>query len=462
MESFSSDPGDLFIQLYDELDAELQPAEVAGWLGDERVEEIAAWIEGEVVETGQMDPDELEENLALVADEPDALEERKFALLLGLDRALMYAHPQTSTYDRAGLQELASRYRETGRFNTDRTPGALLPRVVFPQRPQETPERIAEAFVSVVRVAEEAWHAAHHVTIPSRSDFGRLDRERGLIVGCVPMMDGLADLVAQVHESERTHFFQLSPSADLATRIPEILESLDASGAQIGVLPELALSDTLLAAWQAGVCEHPPPRPSRLRWLFIGTGPVGGGDPPSNRGVLIDRRTGAELLRQDKIYPFTLTEKMVNEWGLDELFGRRQFEEYMSRGDKITVAESDLGRLIILICEDLARTMHLGTPLLAYSPSLAIAPVFSTPTELYRWEHNHAREYAAHVGTQVVVANSLVVARATGLDGATGSCLAQATGGWEVGETADAIEPYLFRIDIDAAVSALGRVGPGE
>jgi predicted amidohydrolase len=113
--------------------------------------------------------------------------------------------------------------------------------------------------------------------------------------------------------------------------------------------------------------------------------------------------------------------------------------------------ESNLGRLAILICEDLARTMTLGPALRDHGLSLAICPVFSEVLELYHWEHSKAKEYAAQVGTQMLVANSRAVGRAQGHED-FGTALGHSPFSTDLVSTTSPEEVALLRLSDEAAV----------
>jgi predicted amidohydrolase len=123
----------------------------------------------------------------------------------------------------------------------------------------------------------------------------------------------------------------------------------------IALLPELSLSSELLEAWNEALGDCPPPDDSRLKWLLVGSGDVADEDRPVNRCVLFDRVTGEIVLTQDKIYPFTLTEKQLGEWRISEFLGKAATEEDIRSGRRVVVVESRLGRVVVLVCEDLAR-----------------------------------------------------------------------------------------------------------
>lgn len=83
----------------------------------------------------------------------------------------------------------------------------------------------------------------------------------------------------------------------------------------------------------------------------------------------------------------------------------------------MTVVESSIGRIAVLVCEDLARLMDLGPMIRDAGVSHVFTPVLSKETLPHYWEHVKAKEYAREVGAVVVVANSLVIARNMGESG---------------------------------------------
>jgi predicted amidohydrolase len=448
----SKDAADLFCEIFDGFEtSQLDPHEVNEWMSDHQVLDIASFTEGQVLETGTLDEISVRDGIEM-ADDADR---RRFAYLQGIDNALLHAHPFTASYDAAGLSEIATRYARTGRFNTDASPGALLPRYAFPNDDDELAvERLADAMTSVVRVSAEHWEGTDHVVLAARSDLSRLPRERGVVFGCVPFLESLEELAWERRPIGDSVAFRARalPSDQLRARVDRTLKALDQSGAIVGAIPELCLSDEILGWWQEALVDTPPPRDARLRWLFVGTGPLGEADPPTNTGLLLDRLTGEVLLRQDKLFPFHLGPEQIQSWGLAEYLGSdcNRSREDITRGASVTIAESALGRICALICEDLARTMELGPPLRDHGLSLAICPVFSDALHLHHWEHSKAKDYADQVGTQAVVAGSRAVGSQRG--GSFGTALAHSPHSTDLVETSDCEEVALLRLSDEAAV----------
>lgn len=459
-----TDAADLFCRIFDEFESpRLDPYEVDEWMTDQQVIDISSLTEAQVVETGTLDGDEVGANIEMAAEDPDR---RRFAYLQGIDNALLHAHPHTASHDTAGLVEIAARYAHTGKLSSDAIDGALLPRFSFPADNDDLAvEDLADAMAAVVRVPAEAWQTTSHTKIPTRSDFNRLDRENGIVYGCVPFAEELDEFewdLRQVGGAAPSYFRTvLIASADVRQRVARVLGLLDRSGAMVGVIPEACLSAELLTLWREAIAGSPLPRESKLRWIFAGTGPLDDGDPPANTGVLLDRYTGEVLMTQDKLAPFVLLEDQIERWGLADYVGTTRVREDIRRGESVMVAESALGRLSILICEDLARTMDVGPPLKSHGLSHLISPVFSDTLRPHHWEHNKAKDYADQVGSQVVVANSRAVGFGKGEE-TFGTALAHSPHGSELGTTNRCDQVVLLRLSDEVAVLATPVAGRFE
>jgi predicted amidohydrolase len=456
----STDAADLFCRIFDEFEEpKFQPVEVADWLTDEQVADISSATEGQVLETGALDEEEIRDNIEMAEDS----DRRRFAYLRGIDNALLHAHPHTATHDPAGLLAIASRYVRTGKFSTDSVLGALLPRFAFPATSTSSAD-LAESMMAAVRVPSDVWEQTDHVVIGGRSDLHRRHREKGVLFGCVPFLERVDELEWETapqagHSSFRS---QIIPTDELRDRIVAVLHRLDDHGAMVGVLPEMCASAQVLEWWQEAVISNRAPRESNLRWIFVGTGAIAPDrDPPTNTGVLLDRLTGEVLLRQDKMHPFVLVPDQIQAWGLGDYVGYEMTREDISCGEKIAIAESRLGRLVVMICEDLARTMTLGPLMLTHGTSHALCPVLSDEIELHHWEHNKAKDYADQIGTQVIVANSRAIGCNQG-ETKFGTALAHSPHDTAIGSTSSAEDIVLLRLSDEAAIQAISRTAGFE
>ncbi len=231
-------------------------------------------------------------------------------------------------------------------------------------------------------------------------------------IACPGLISGIDDLVWHTRRRGGHHHFavEVRDSPALRKRVAQTLERIDQSGAHIAVLPESTLSSELLEIWVQAIRR---PRPgSELRLLLPGTGNLAGTSPPSNTAVLLDGQTGAEIMRVRKHNRFRLEAEQRALYGLgDEDAGA--ISEDLDAGDEepLTVLDLPIGRLAILICEDLAATERYLGPLVEIGASLILSPVLSRPPGgNYRWEQRRAENYATRPGGTVVISNSLAVA----------------------------------------------------
>jgi hypothetical protein len=149
--------------------------------------------------------------------------------------------------------------------------------------------------------------------IPARTTSPAWRENKGVVFGCVPFLEDLDELHWDTRADSGGLFFRtsLTSTQEVRDRITVVLSALDASPAMVGVVPELCLTDEILGYWRETILANPVPRDTRLKWIFVGTGAVGGDDPPANRGHLLDRLTGESLVQQDKIHPFVLNEHQI-------------------------------------------------------------------------------------------------------------------------------------------------------
>jgi predicted amidohydrolase len=448
--TYSTDPANLFTQLYDQLpDGPFGNREVTGWDRDPEVTRLAAQVYEWVLDQGAISPGDLGRILE------GAGHRGVFAVLQGLDWALAHVNPFSAVFDHGKLTPLAVRYAETGQLNdASVTDGALLPRCAYPGRPRGG---ISKAlFFGVNRVPPQIWGQVQYERIKARHDL-HFGPDRPVVIGCAPILETFADVLLEFSEQDGSSVFRLGPvdSQALRDRIDAVVQNLDESGARIGVMPEGALSDTLLAYWRA-VGYATADRGKSLRWLLVGSGPLGAADPPPNRAVLLDRWTGDILLAQDKLSCFTLTSEQTADWKLAERPINGAAAEYMTQGSAVSVRESSLGRLAVMICEDLTQSDGWEREILAYGVSHLLVPIFSKPIMQYRWEQAAAERQINNMGSWIVIANSLVVAQALGnsmMNGDRHTCLVAGPG-----DPSRANYRYDLQFGTAEAGSELGRV----
>jgi predicted amidohydrolase len=442
----NGDCADLFCELFDGVSLAEFRASGEAWLADERLLSSAAEVEADAC-AGTLDAYALRERIAR-AEERGRL---AFGTLRGLDAALAHANPLTASVAPPALAEYALRYAESGRFDSGGLPGALLPRFARPGRRGQLPDELADAFAATVRVGTRDWTACNHAVLPAHARLSRPDREDGMRIGVTPMIRDPDELRWEVHERGGLRFYRIHPADREATarRIERVLASWDEHEVTIGVAPELCLSPHLLGCWRSTLRERERASTSRLRLVVAGSGNVERETPPANSAVLLDAQSGEPLAQQRKIHPFNFSPEDLELWGLDDRF-TAPIDEDLTRGERLCVIEAGCARIVILVCEDLARLHAFAGVLHAHGASLVLVPVFARPTKDRRWERSRADVYGDAIGSGVVVANSLVMAQILRTPAPVGTAIVVAAGNAAVGHASEPDDVAVFTLDADA------------
>jgi predicted amidohydrolase len=397
-----ADPAALFMELYDQLSDEMfRRPDPELWKRDPDVQRRARRVCDYIQEFGEADPRQVQE----IIDKDG--HRGTFAVLRGIDLALEIINPWFPSFQYGNLAELTSRYAQTGRLNASAADGALLPRGAYQNRPQGPSGKAT--YFGLHRVTPQTWERIRHEVLPARRG-PAFPAGEPVPVGCAPLLETFDDVKFDPALPVGYDAFSLEPvdSASLRLRISSVIRRLDDSGAVIGVIPEGTLTDELLEYWKKEAVRTAA-QDKPLRWLLVGTGPLGGDDPPPNRAVLIHRQSGKEILSQDKLAAFVLSVEQASEWKVPGEPISRSVAEHISRGSEITVLETPLGRLAIVICEDLSQSVGWARELIECGISHLFVPIFSKPIMPYRWVGQAAEHLIADTGAWLIVANSLVV-----------------------------------------------------
>lgn len=394
-------PGDLFAVLYDALSDDLfTDSESEAWISDRWVLDTRELAFNEILRTGALPLRITERAIDQRGDQG------RFALLWAIDRALDYASPHNSLREAENLHWLVAWNARHHRVDSGAVPGAVVFGTCFPGRPLGRPARAT--FFSLVRIPATSWDHIKIESIPPSSDVilePDKTSETKVVVGSAPLVDR-SNLDAFPAPTDFGPGYRLELcDDDLDHTISEAIRNLDACGAEVAVMPEGCLSENVLDVWKRTLRDIVPGDASKLSWLIIGTGAVGAVEPPHNRAVLLDRN-GRQIAWQDKIADFTLDAQQITDWDLSRIsLPRGPKIEDITRGKDLLVLESRIGRICILICEDLTRTSSsrlIGDCAISH----VFVPVFSGGL---RWAIGAAETYAFQMGTWTVIANSLSV-----------------------------------------------------
>lgn len=395
------DPGDAFCRMY--------PA----WSLDADVNEIDSLRESFRVDIRSR-ADEIARTGGAV-DRASSGTTEMFVELCAIDEALSTCLPSGAGGYSPTLAAVAALCAAEGRLNTSEDLGLLLPRWTIRGGPGEVTDRLADAFASVVFVAPAH---AHHLSIRAVPPHADVPFGTRLRFAFAPVLTRVEDVRFEsgtgLPGAPTAAWYSLAPDpAVVESQIDELIEAFDASGAHIALCPEAALSEPLLKVWQSRLRSVDRPLGSPLRFVLLGSGPFPiAGDPrPSNRAVVVHRDSGQVLLEHDKFAPFNFGVNQVESWGLDaQLPTTAPLHERIRRGTSSEMLESRVGRVAVLVCEDLTR--H-GEPVpdavTAAAPSVLLVPIFAKAVRRYFWEEQAASRHATLFGTTVAVSNSSVV-----------------------------------------------------
>jgi predicted amidohydrolase len=407
---------DLFAQLYDELEERVFRSNVGEWSSDAYLKSISVAIAGDVT-AGRSTAEPGKLRIRLLNHDADAM---RFAILRGLDMAFAMVNPMLAgDAPPQALAALDLQIAATGRLDSGAQGGALLPRLVERVGGQ-VPDHPRDAFRSVVRVPAHSWERARHMPLPTQLLFTAPEVKAGIKGACCPLIENPDEMRFEIREREGGRFYRIAPKDAPATleRVETVVEALHTSGAVFGILPELTLTPTVLERWQQTL-RTVERGASRLRWIVTGSGDLVGGKRPSNTAVILDARTGEVVASQHKLFGFHMMPTELERWNLTSHLGNERIDEDLEPGRHVTIFEAGGIRLALLICEDLGRVIDHGPLLRDFGVSHVIAPVFGRPLKKRRWEQSAAENYARATGTTVVVANSRVMHRILGTEGAT-------------------------------------------
>jgi predicted amidohydrolase len=455
---------DLFCEFYDALDPVQTRERAEEWLSDDALNSLAESVRADVahgrsaaaVRMRVMNPPA---GPGSGEDTQSIIEGRRFAALVGLDRAFAHVAAVKTTLERTpvSLVLLAAHVEVHGRLDSGDHGGALLPRLVQRGRYEGSVSDRRELFTSVIRVPAVSWERCEVVRLGEAVTLHRHEVAAGILIGCVPVIADPAEIVFRVRGRPGGNRYRVGPAGLPVTdaRITQIVDGLDRAGVLIGVAPELTLTPSLLRGWQQAL-RRGDRGPTSLRMVLAGTGVLHGGEGRApNTAILLDGRTGEVIARQGKFYGFDFTPEEIVRWRLESQLGAGPVAEDLLPASKLTVLDGGGLRIAILICEDLARLLDLAPLVRDLGISHVLTPVFARPIREHRWEEVASRAHARETGTTIVVSNSLVMQSIAPRDGGSSLVLAPHKSEALIGRSSDPAGPACFMLTPDGSAELL-------
>jgi hypothetical protein len=226
------------------------------------------------------------------------------------------------------------------------------------------------------------------------------------VIGVAPLAEREEDLALDRHEEEGRAWYDAC-ARPLPERAAEAVRRLCEAGAHIIVLLEMTLTPDTLEAIRRSTARHGPG--SGLSLVIAGTlRRPAGGSKPFNEAVVFDHR-GRELMRQRKLHRWNLEVDQCRQYDVRPADGEGDtLDEYMTPGEEVTILEQPgFGRFVVMICEDLGRTVVGEWLRLHMALDWVFTPVLDTSLEDWRWTARFGASAARTGFCRVVVANSL-------------------------------------------------------
>ncbi|MBK3775982.1 hypothetical protein GAY31_17795 [Azospirillum brasilense] len=227
------------------------------------------------------------------------------------------------------------------------------------------------------------------------------------VVGVVPLALAEDDLALRTFFKDGADWYAAVPG-DLGARAAAAIDALAGEGATIVVFPEVTADPATLDAIKAAVRRQAVDGP--IRYVLVGVRQDGETDAkPRSMAVLLDR-TGAEIFRQTKLHCWDLDSDQCRSYDVCGPDGRLldEAKEFIAPGDGVTIVElPNMGRLAVMICEDLGRERPAAWLCRAKLLDWIVTPVMDAGLTEERWQAQAGDESSRAGSCRVVVANSM-------------------------------------------------------
>ncbi len=464
-------PAALFARLWRDLTPHAGDIITRPWAG-RHAQEYDALVALLLAAPGSDVPPELETYLAGDAagfnTSVAAKKERAFVAMCAIDEAAKHIHPafprRLPGYARSlspMLEAMRAKRTATGFYADVAGIGMVVPKghLASRQRPNDAEEasgtQLAHQFECLSIIAHPANGHSLRVIAPSPRRFD-VGADRSDRVGLAPIAEDRDDLAFEVSERGKRPYLDTRPAAaPLGDRINNAVTALLDDGAGVIVLPELvappgsaeSLRQTLKAR---GAAATPA-------LIVAGTGATTeiapGSGRPYNEAVLLSA-DGKELARQRKLHVFNMRIGRMRDCAISPVrgYGNRSHMEDAQPGTELVVCDlHGLGRVMVLICEDLEQSVPTGTLVESMRPDWILTPVLDIAQEIGRWTHNRATELARKSLSRVVVSGSTTLSVRHAGQGR----LADIGEGVNAGVCVDGLEEKKFRM-----VATTGALSP--
>ena len=372
---------------------------------------IAAYLAGEPV--------------PFACDVHDA-DQRAFVVMCAIDHAAMFIHPAMPTR-LAGrgtmlsplLLAMKAERTASGCYGEVEGAGLIVPKghLMARTRPDDLHEAsgtdISHQFeyLTLVRPLGQGRRIRMLVPPPHRCD---IPADRTDHVGLAPIAEDRDDLAfltsARGRAASRRPYLDTVPAAPLlGDRIGVAVGCMLDGGAGLVVLPELVTSAAAVDDLKAMLRGRVPGATPAL--ILAGTGPsrdVAASGRPYNETSILTAE-GRLLFSQRKLNLFNMKAARMAGCGIGRADGcdDNAHMEDAAAGEELVICDlHGLGRVMVLICEDLEQQRPGGDVAISVRPDWILTPVLDVSQTVGRWTHARAIEIGRKTGSRVVVSCS--------------------------------------------------------
>lgn len=349
--------------------------------------------------------------------------QRAFVVMCALDDAAMDIHPSTKTRilgrsaplsnlqaEMKSVRTASARYGYVPDVGSVIAKGQLTSRRVENEAEEANGANLDSQFEYLTVVADPKPHTVQFLVIPPYK-FGMADAMAQKL-GIAPIAEDAGDLTFTATSRLGRGYLDARPtdSSALGARMADVVTALLDQGAGFVALPELVSSDAAVETLQGRLRGRSAGASNAI--LVCGSGLSKEPCPTSKRHfneATVMTAKGKILFRQQKIHPFNMASDRMKECHVDcgPAHAGKPHMEDIAASSILTVCDvPDVGRIIVMICEDFEQQTPTGTLAFATRPDWIFAPVLDLSLAPGRWMHQRSMEIGRRTRSRIVVTTS--------------------------------------------------------
>jgi len=362
---------------------------------------------------------------------------RAFVVAQCIDNVMSDVHPRTfpasppiSVLLPEGLQKLLAHYRKEGSYGKNKRWGLVFPKPPIFKIPirneNKSGDNLKDKFESLCchknryEVDDEAFEVQYKM-LPERRGFGSQIFEdlssSDLRIAVVPLAEDADDVILNPIYPRGEPRIKAEIKDDivkkLCQRAKEVIYLLEENEVNIAVFPEIVVTPKVsraISEAMKNLTENDPKDHLSLKLVVAGSGLTKRKNQvlPYNECVVYGEG-GVELWRQCKCNHYSISVKRMNEYGMRPKKAGIAHKEDFHSAKELVVAGGVLGRMMVLICEDLFQPIPKNNAITHFQPEWVFSPVLSGNTEREGREHRCAKPLSECSNITTIVANSLVL-----------------------------------------------------